>query len=847
MFDGLYYPNLSKVRTPYYVSGFFGMAGNVNLLETFMYLMVEGKVLNETNKDVWIKTYAALKEVYETTLYTSGTIRGQMGRMKKVQDISTFYRENNKFKKDKEVRDLYHKVNSYMFPKAKGSTYVDLSTINVFNLFNQEVADEDGELYTYSPKMNLRANAGPGYGKPGKSTNKQVQLAAQLMAYEYLSDLTDVVSGRLAQSNFRGKWKFMWLSYLNAKAEVYLASEINEKTRNIFIRNSAADLIPKMVWTRYLKTRIKFRSAPFVYNYTTKKKTGSANLSGFSPYKGGMAFISDLMDRCIERKDADDVRVVCAIYADNAFTWTYGKGKCVYLFMDAEKSEGSITAGKIKIWTQEHLKEYRNVHPAIKTHMVDAFPQMAAAGITVFGNQQIKNNSMVSGVTGTGTFNSLKMGENYIVVLTKNIIFPNEDGNDISKNARKAFESTGTKMRKEIVNNMEWVKETGEAEMRHLELLGFDAAKFEVGDGEYTVLPVLHRDRLLRTLLHRKTRNGDPLKDKVLELVHWKVCYFLGGWSNTPLATVIERGSRRALKTLKLLSYAEGEGAQGRVLLDDFESVLSMWDDPRESGMVALIEYCLGQASLPSVYDLVRIGSGDEQLALRAATYWYEVKEFPPDMCFTPSLIKEKGIRIESGDDETDNDVSPFIITMESEEADLQKVAVTFHEGPEYDAPPSPIRLKMEAVSMTEPTIDPKYIPPKKIKPERVMTEEEIRKLQQWMSNTFADPKRYFRVPIAEGLIYNTKSESSAARNYFLRMLAQYFNTSKNQIESNLSGNQLKTIRFVFSRNSIPAGTPVQRVTDGVTTTHEYITDPLSLSSADLYQKIYPKRVRKKE
>lgn len=602
--------------------------------------LVSGKFARNT-EDVkkYVDFYKKCVNFVKRHYFGSGTPLGQMGRFTSVAEIRAIALKNINAVSDYRG----HVKRACKGLRRRPIALPELIGSDIFQILAQRIETKDGS-YEIRKKTNWQASAGVMWTSGEKKA--EVYLQDFTLARELLRDLSLLASGFQKPDAFWSKWAFTRLVGLMAKSEVYELNQRTTKTRNITIYNSFCMLPAHLAVYNYMYELETTNTQPYIFGSPGDPEatgTGTFNGSGLSPFGGG---VNRLVQERVPFLMEQDLRGLCFTYADNAYVMQNVGGKVLLASIDASKMEASITK-ELVIETMRHITleyaRYGAIDSTWSTYLMSYFPILAVEAVAVFGNQEIPMNSMGSGTVGTFLFNTVAM----MVPLTVWFDSKNKDRVNLFQDGQVSSSFLNTLLKFGVVPKVEQVL-TVSPTIEHMELdmLGFGAHRFQVDAKTVVYLPVLMENRLLGTLLYRKKhydRKGKPklppLVQTFIDLIRYKAIYYCGGWVSEAIYKPLQRFAAAAKINFKRM-LAMDEEDESNDLTDEQKIELAIQDPELVSTFSSQMISTLLVSSLPTIYELVLVGTGDERLALRAVrSRWRKV---PPKLLAPTSVLKDK-------------------------------------------------------------------------------------------------------------------------------------------------------------------------------------------------------------
>lgn len=449
-----------------------------------------------------------------------------------------------------------------------------------------------------------------------------------------------------------GKHRWVQLTEMKPKAEVYKRTDLHIKTRNITVYNSGV-MAPAQAVMRATHVGMK--------NYLDDD--GVLHILGFSPWKGG---VDKLIWRMIAQSRKEG-RVIGVAFADNLY---FVDGD-LWVSMDGEKMEACHTvAGGIE-YGRHVLRNTTKMSPGWALYTAFLWPVISMKPILEYGLTQIPADQLGSGANGTAQFNTKEM----IIVLV-------DLGNEASYNKDRFIHTAaenGIMLTEEIQTRIALVP----GEIIKLDLLGMDAVYEPMISKK--LLPILAYDRWLKSMSFAKADmsiTGDDESMKLFKrLVKMRALYMLGGWYYPGAAELIRAICNHALEALgetMHLKHDEVVNAIGPMLGDDAEDL-----------DLNAIASAANSQSLPTLYDVVKLLVGDDE----AAEFTRQVLSglYGDPLAVAPGLLPKERVKADdllAYTDKVDRRVKEWFGTLDSSgEISLSAEEISIIEEGPTDVP----------------------------------------------------------------------------------------------------------------------------------------------------------------
>lgn len=515
-----------------------------------------------------------LCEIAKENAYTSGTKKGQVLRLKVVQEIATKAVEMRKLKNKHNFFRLRHKeqdayLESFFQPLTCAIEFDALPS-----LINMRVFEKGGKPLT---SVNMGADAGPIFHplKRREVVPQEVELADMIVKkLESLKTPQSIVE-------WINDRKWMFLVFMKNKAEVYAEADFVKKTRNYFPVSQGVHLPAQMVFAATTK------NWP---NYQENKK--SKSLLGFKFYRGGMeAFIQSLRN---------EKSMISLVYSDNLYIYDPVVDK--FYSKDGSKMEGSTNLETSRIVCNFIRKRIPTISSGWDKYLVNLMPSLATENVAVWYNQLIPTPFLGSGSQGTVYYNTfmMAMATKHLHTLKK---YPGDEAiEDIAA-------QSGVFLTHECEASL---RDIPYGKVVQLDFLGYDIVRLDPAIyGFDAVFPILNYKRLLKACCFFKNDVGAKLSTAgkaAIKVIKAKSLFYLGGWFYKDMAEMLQGYVFRQLQTLNQKELRQN-GTMSTIVNDIIANMDSITLD--ELGQ---LEALSRSPSQPSLYDVVELCGTPENL-----------------------------------------------------------------------------------------------------------------------------------------------------------------------------------------------------------------------------------------
>jgi len=498
----------------------------------------------------WIQLYREMAEVTVEYALSSGTMEGQIGRMRKgvtmLQEVKKQLKER-KLEPRIHTYEEYRKIIEATWPLVEVNEEVKFTTTNIFAL---------DALFRLKgvPLLSINSNAGAGrYYGPG-TTRETSSYTDYVMASMLLRHCESLDSPAKAMDYYKNK-QGMFLPNLKNKMEILPRENILAKSRNYFHFNTFVQLPAQILFAHFQKMNGK-------YQPKSLKNPKTHSLFGWAPQNGGLQDLLTVMSR-----ETFLVGHSIAVYSDNMWVmlkpkgWRYGL-PFVWLSLDGSSMESSNTRETMYL-LNTLIAERIPMSKAWRNYILNLHPIISTDVFAVLGRAAILQPGLASGTSATAQNNHslMTLCAHYVgQVLTKygpeRFLTPN--GWKVVLNEPTRVLGDASLLHDDIENEFLKMMVSIKIEMYStstifpflqdqapapapglvpLDLLGQDLASMagvwpSMGK-THPIFPVLDRGRLLRASVYDSLSlrwKKESLFTNVVKSMRLKALYSLGGW-----------------------------------------------------------------------------------------------------------------------------------------------------------------------------------------------------------------------------------------------------------------------------------------------------------------------------
>jgi hypothetical protein len=595
-------------------------------MDKFYKRLTTGKFGTKERTEEAAKIYEEFYDMVVSHYFGSGTPDGQIGRLQAVDQVymETIGSAKKRLRQDAMNAEASRIVNKHFYRYSKGLPKLmtdDIASV-LGRTYKVTYRDGSSEDIVLEMKINLQAGAGPMW--PARTKRASVILQDIVLASKMLTALHKKQDDP-KNKKFWEEYEYIKVVNFMPKAEVYLLSERDDKTRNICVYTSFCQLPCHLIDKSYHRHLAYALDEPVFFKQGKQKSEGTLSLLGFTPFGGGITRLLELYKEAMT-----EGWNFAAAYADNSFAFVEHKGDYYHLSIDGNKAEASIDGMVVKAYNSVIAKaffEEGGLSDSWIAYYAQVYPEIATTPVGLWGASQIPLRQLGSGTTGTSSYNTYRQIQVLNACIERQVeIIQIQDGDVqltpafISLASSMQVSLKLTKATKFTLDTFAFEKGLGAT--LELDLLGFDCQAFRI-DADLTIMmPVLARDRLLATLAYNKKHYDTfgrsllgPVLSNFLTLVKMRAAFLLGAWSSGPLLDMVQYFATNALYHLGTSIDFTNED-----VTEMFELALNA-DYEEWKAIVPSIADLLVRPELPTVWEIVKIGTGDENLADRAALY----------------------------------------------------------------------------------------------------------------------------------------------------------------------------------------------------------------------------------
>lgn len=498
----------------------------------------------------WAQLYRDMAEVTVEYALSSGTMAGQVGRMKKgttmLEEVKAKIKQRS-LVPHKHTYQQYKGIISHLWPLEEVDPELKFSTTNLFAL---------DALFRLKgrPLLSINSNAGAGRYYGNGITRETSSYTDYMMATVMLQHCATLDTPEKAMDYYKKK-QGMFLPNLKNKMEILPRENITTKSRNYFHFNTFVQLPAQVLFSHFQKKKGKYQPKS-----TTNPKTYS--LFGWAPQNGGLQDLLKVMSR-----ETMLIGHSIAVYSDNMWIllkppgWMAGK-PFVWFSLDGSSMESSNTRETMYL-LNTLIAERIPMSKAWRNYILYLHPIISTDVYAVLGKAAILQPGLASGTSATAQNNHslMMMCAHYVnQVLTKHgpDRFLKPSGWKSVLNEPTKIIGDSSILHNDIENEFLKMMVSIKVEMYSsstlfpfllgqspppppglipLDLLGQDATTMvgtwpSMGD-IHPIFPVLDRGRLLRASVYDSLSlrwKKESLFTNVVKSMRLKALYTLGGW-----------------------------------------------------------------------------------------------------------------------------------------------------------------------------------------------------------------------------------------------------------------------------------------------------------------------------
>lgn len=585
----------------YFLATGVGPEGSVKPLEGF----------NAPENADYIWGDEGLLEVAKNNAFTSGTLLGQILRIKQNKDVAT---GQGTFHKNKGLSGLGYSVDyickllEKTLPLPKPKTIEEFMPL-IYNIESLVYFEPDGDsrvdylFYSRLPKYERETKAGMPY--PQKTLKKEVPWSAYLHMRLFLNDLANAMQNEATAKEIKKvlkKWWFLSVFYIFPKAERYRLVYRDHVVRERKMENN------KPVYTDKTETRYEAEktrniySTPFIthmlasllvnqiedYGQLNVDNYDTPSLYKWTPYLGGM---DRLMKKMVNYMQ--DVRTSRRV--DSAFTLIYADNWYVLKpYLDGEVLKFQFTSEDL---TKGESNATRDMQSAFAHYVLHSFfvidqdkkkyvmfdsvmaylmrvviPSFFTNSTGLLGNMLIKFFGQASGNTWTFYTNHIlttildneykKMGSPLLTRETREVLMTRtgidfkvefedknfEDSIRVNKERNNLIADKFPLFSENINPDFSGVRKP---DVLRLDLLGYDAVYVPQLDA---YVPVLNSDRLFKAvMLPKNFKSENSLVTLMYDNIRYNSLIMVGAWAypvlHMSLAALVNNSLQPFLKS----------------------------------------------------------------------------------------------------------------------------------------------------------------------------------------------------------------------------------------------------------------------------------------------------------
>lgn len=591
----------------------------------------------------------SLKYYGENYAFTSGTLRGQVERLRENFKVNQGEETFHKVKTLREQKLTFDDVGKILerflpLPPFDPSEDGDLPLSGNYSNYIS-VLDYNGKkfLFNYSPKFQPETKAGMPYRQVAKK--KDVRWDTVAMANTFLYNLTEALETNDVKeiTTLMKNWWFLSVGYLFPKAERYKLID-KEHIKSVYSQLGKSFKKSTVKETRYEaeKTR-NIWSMPFVTHFLASQNkvrlddysprnidnSDTPSLYKWSPWLGGMDRLLTKMQNWMLsfEKSAKKFSSWSLVYADNWYLLEGNKTgeKVNYRWLSLDQTKGEANA------TRSHLAAFENylLNTCYTKENKDGsvlfyynstwgyfyrnlLPAMAVNMTGLFGNMLVKIPGQGSGNTDTFYVNHT-MTAICVNYYEKEKLNQSEMTLDVLKNISK---HTGVDWKIELDERgfgekIETVRKTPcsfntlvSPVVLKLDILGYDAV---YSSQMNKFLPVSARDRMFKAaMLPKNFKSENKIVKAMYNNIRYNSLLLIGAWAYPTLRLALEGLVRDNYNVLLKISgtseplYAKEASRQAEQPVDLLELT-----DPD------IVKYISGAAEPVNAEVLVKLNTGE--------------------------------------------------------------------------------------------------------------------------------------------------------------------------------------------------------------------------------------------
>jgi len=589
--DALFkFPNLAVYdKLPSYIPKYLVEDPDQDLFRFGMDLLVHSPAPPKVKQLV---TSAMIKAVQTTQQYYlgNGSVHGQIGRHKKVLAVRDRMADlRQRFPKQLLTPDqlpAWVKMMNKRYPLRKVDFHLDKLPTSLIIAWEDSKPSSE-RIISIVPTSDAGFPWSKGSGKVVRQTVVGQDLDLADTMYRSCSKMGGQGDLSIKTSEFWRTWSWARLAKMKPKTEVYTIEEYNEKTRNIQAVCSGTQMMGQMILLPTHHKTLTFLDDPEVWN-----------MIGWTPYHGGMTrTMTTIMQRGLSFR---------AVYADNVYLVVRGvNDKPLFLSLDGEKMEASITPQDIAAEMIRSLKHFSSSNPSWQMYATQVFPNLGWGLHCVLGGNQIYTPYMGSGIQGTAYFNCSK-STRFLDRWMELDPDPVMEEDLVPSGMRRAGDETGCSFKVESMVYLDHMDHNLVNDEIPMDLLGFSA--YECTDlglpGEY--IAVLERERLYKGISFMKMHFGKdtpPIIKYGMLLFRLRAFYFLGAWKEVGLSEWVQYSCLRLATATENLSMFDWD-AQWQEIASSVGIKIN-FDNEDYKDFLAV-------KGLPTLYEVVKLHLGKD-------------------------------------------------------------------------------------------------------------------------------------------------------------------------------------------------------------------------------------------
>lgn len=582
---------------------------------------------------VLLKLYKDMQKTSEEYILSSGTIEGQLGRLK------TGFVTREEVEKTWKG-EYFLPSDTKLFQREKFSPQITLPEyIKIMRRRAPVVSTNKKKLWTNSVELmdagqfllsfgheplytvNATASSGDYYNGLKRFETiatdrlKATSLLSKLQALE--DDRVQAGSVSFGVEVLLKQRSYDRMPKMANKMETGARSKVMTKWRNFFIFNAYEQLPASIFYAGIYDTKE-------IRMYKSSQTPDLFNLIGWSPYAGGM---EDLLRTMAKQALQEGISI--AVYSDNLWILVNTPQGLLWGSLDGTSMESSITRTDVALFNAFVLQDFwgSEATAGFRRYVLEYHPHMVCDSFALFGNNQLLNLGQFSGTQGTAYLNNSKMTIaaellHQKFLQTRSIPFQ-LNATKLNDNYDQIFLSLGIKLKVEQTTRHPLFEYLGgltvdlnklfDDNIVKLDLLAMDVLilSFSGANNVDGVLPILSRDRMLKSLTYNKFLSKRDLKsntNKVLHQLRLKALYLIGGYAYPGMPNLI----RHRLSTDDTVSHRVAVASENK----DAESIWNdLVDNILDEEDIENVDGALKQALLsigiPSFADVIRLSYGN--------------------------------------------------------------------------------------------------------------------------------------------------------------------------------------------------------------------------------------------